>query len=55
MPNTRKCPLCGGDSVEETGEGLFCVSCHKSVGSLKRMVHHELIPKQEQDQDDVEP
>lgn len=54
MPQTRTCPICGGDAVEETAEGLFCTSCGKTVGNLKRMVHHEQLPHSVREEEDEE-
>lgn len=54
MPLTRKCPICGGDAVEQTAEGFFCTACGKTITGLKRMVHHEQFPHTVQEEEDDE-
>lgn len=54
MPETRRCRFCGGDAVEQTAEGLYCTSCHKTVDSAKPMVHHETLPRTVPEEKDEE-
>lgn len=54
MPQTRRCPICGGDAVEQAAEGFYCTSCGKTVMNLKRMVHHEQFPHTVREEEDEE-